>query len=352
MGLSSGHLLRSTTVSDLGVVSSADALEADGRLLEAIEVLRRSATTDDFGLALRLLHLRHAAFAGLPRDGGPVSWPPAIPDPFPDVDGPPEVGPAHLSCDQVGGAILHHGCLIVRGLVPASEVDELRDGIEHSFAAIDRWIERDRVPEATSRWFAPFEAAAGRKAAMRDWIRAGGGVWAVESPLVACRILDRYHSIGLREVLTGYFGEAPAVSVEKLTLRKVGADTIPSWHQDGSFLGADVRSVNIWIALTDCGGDADVPGLEIVPRRIDEILETGTCGAMFPNSIGHELVERVAGSDTIVRPMFRAGDALIFDDRLVHRSAVSEWMTGYRYAIESWFFSASSIPDGYQGLSF
>jgi hypothetical protein len=31
---------------------------------------------------------------------------------------------------------------------------------------------------------------------------------------------------------------------------------------------------------------------------------------------------------------------------------VSEGMTGYRYAVESWFFSASTFPASYQGLAF
>jgi hypothetical protein len=298
------------------------------------------------------LHLRHAAFDQLGRDGAPASWPPRMSDPFPQIDGPPELVPAELTTESVGGSILHHGSVIVRGLAPPMVVAQLTDGIERSFAAIDAWIDAGRDRDAASRWFVPFETAEPQKPAMRDWVRAGGGVWAVESPLVACRILDLYESIGLREVLAGYFGEAPALSLEKLTLRKVGPETIPSWHQDGSFLGGDVRSLNVWMALTDCGGDAGVPGLEIVPRRVDELLETGTCGSIFPNSIGNALVERVAGADTIVRPRFRAGDGLLFDDRLVHRSAVSEGMTGYRYAVESWFFSASSFPGGYQGLAF
>jgi hypothetical protein len=339
-------------VPGLDVVTRVDALEAEGRLFEAIDVLRSANAADDFDLARKLLHLRNDAFGQLGRGDAPESWPPKTVDPFPQIAGPPEVAPWELTTESVAGSVLHHGSVIVRGLAPPAAVAQLTDGIERSFAAIDAWIENGRTNDATSRWFAPFETAEAQKPAMREWVRAGGGVWAVESPLVACRILDLYHAIGLREILTGYFGEAPAISLEKLTLRKVGPDTIPSWHQDGSFLGGDVRSVNVWIALSDCGGDAAVPGLEIVPRRIGELLETGTCGALLPNAIGHALVERVAGTDVVVRPVFRAGDALLFDDRLVHRSAVSEGMTGDRYAVESWFFSASTFPATYQGLAF
>ena len=339
-------------MSDLDTVTRVGALEGEGRFLEALDLLRTVGAADDVDIAGRMLRLRLAALDQLEGTGSPGAWPPSVNDPFPQVEGPPELTPTELTTESVVGSILHHGSVIVRGLAPPAAVEQLTDGVERSFAAIDGWIENGRASTATSRWFVPFETAAPQKPAMRDWVRAGGGVWAVESPLLACQILDLYEAIGLRDVLEDYFGEAPAISLEKLTLRKVAPDTIPSWHQDGSFLGGDVRSLNLWLALSDCGGAASVPGLEIVPRRVDELLETGTHGSVFPNSIGHALVERVAGPDTIVRPEFTAGDALLFDDRLVHRSAVSEGMTGHRYAVESWFFPASKIPDGYQGLAF
>jgi Phytanoyl-CoA dioxygenase (PhyH) len=332
----------------LSVATRVDALEARGRLLEAIDLLRAGCEADDVEAAQRLLQLRRAAFDRLPRDTASTRWPPTTADPFPGLTGPPELSADEVNADTVGGSILHHGSLIVRGFAEPAVAAELADGIERTFVAIDAWREAGRKRDATSQWFTPFVD----KPAMREWVRAGGGVWAVESPIVAERIFDMYRTIGMRDILAAYFSEAPAVSCEKLTLRKVGPDAVPSWHQDGSFMGDAVRSVNVWIALTDCGGDAPVPGLEILPRRVDELLETGTFGSMFPNSIGHALVERVANTDGIVRPAFRAGDALLFDDRLVHRSAVSDGMTGYRYAVESWFFSASKFPTDYQGLAF
>ena len=67
-------------------------------------------------------------------------------------------------------------------------------------------------------------------------------------------------------------GERPALSANKCTLRRVPVDTNTNWHQDGAFLGADVRTVNLWLALSDCGDDS--PGLEIVPRRLDTRKES------------------------------------------------------------------------------
>ena len=87
--------------------------------------------------------------------------------------------------------------MIVRGLAPPpAAVEQLTEGIEQSFAAIDRWIENGRASTATSRWFIPFETAVPQKPAMRDWVRAGGGVWAVESWFFpASRIPNGYQGL-------------------------------------------------------------------------------------------------------------------------------------------------------------
>jgi hypothetical protein len=236
----------------LSVATRVDALEARGRLLEAIDLLRAGCEADDVEAAQRLLQLRRAAFDRLPRDTASTRWPPTTADPFPGLTGPPELSADEVNADTVGGSILHHGSLIVRGFAEPAVAAELADGIERTFVAIDAWREAGRKRDATSQWFTPFVD----KPAMREWVRAGGGVWAVESPIVAERIFDMYRTIGMRDILAAYFSEAPAVSCEKLTLRKVGPDAVPSWHQDGSFMGDAVRSVNVWIALTDCGGDA------------------------------------------------------------------------------------------------
>ena len=82
-------------------------------------------------------------------------------------------------------------------------------------------------------------------------------------------------------------------------------DTNTNWHQDGAFLGRDVRSLNLWLALSPCGVDA--PGLDIVPQRFDEILPTGTEGALFDWSVSPQVVEDAAGGpDAIMQPRVRA----------------------------------------------
>jgi hypothetical protein len=82
----------------------------------------------------------------------------------------------------------------------------------------------------------------------------------------------------------------------------------------------------------------------MVPRRFDEVLPTGTEGAVFPTSIGPPVVARAAETAPVCRPLFAAGDAMFFDDLFLHRTAVGGDMRRERYAIESWFFAPSHYP--------
>jgi hypothetical protein len=295
-----------------------------------------------------LLHLRNRAFALLDRHEGRAEWPPHIEDPFPGVEGLPELTADQLDWRTVGGAVLHHGAVIVRGLMTPDRVGPLVDHIDASFAAFDAWAETKEVP-ADSPWFVPFEPEThpGALAARRGWVRSAGGLWAADLPRVTFEVMEAYRAAGILDVVAGYFAEHPAVTVNKTVVRKVTPQTFPSWHQDGSFMGEGLRALNVWITLTDCGGDRPAPGLEVVPRRLRELLPVGTDGAMIDNAVGHDLVVRTNQETPPVRPCFDAGDGLIFDELFLHRTATDEAMTGDRYALESWFFAPSHFPEDY-----
>ena len=53
-----------------------------------------------------------------------------------------------------------------------------------------------------------------------------------------------------------------------------------------------------------------------------------------------------------MRPVFEPGDALLFDNMLLHRTAADATMTQARYAIESWFFAPSRYPNDQLPLVF
>ena len=76
-------------------------------------------------------------------------------------------------------------------------------------------------------------------------------------------------------------------------------------------------------------------------------MDTGTAGADFEWSVGDSVVEEVSGGE-LARPVFRAGDAMLFDHLFLHRTGSDPSMTKTRYAVETWFFAPSAYPDRQQ----
>jgi hypothetical protein len=265
-----------------------------------------------------------------------------VPKVFGDVDGPPAVGPDELTLDTLRDGILGHGCLHVRRLVPEQRVNNLVDGIDRAFAAYEARAAGAPVSETTP-WFEPFTPGPGYSVGpKRKWAWEAGGVLVADSPRLMYDLLETLDDVGLRRLIAEHFDERPLLSMNKSTLRRVPLDTSSDWHQDGAFLGEGIRTVNVWLSLSHCGRDA--PGLDIVPRRLDHIVETGTEGASFPWSVGPAVVERAAGDASVVRPIFEPGDVLLFDELFLHATAIEPEMTRERYAIETWFFAASTYP--------
>lgn len=273
------------------------------------------------------------------------------PDPLPPriTAGPwsgptiPEIDPDDLDVDLYRRVLSDHGCVLVRGLLDDETAAGLRDGIDRALEAFDSRL--DDLPDH-AEWFTPFSAGPehGQLGPRRKFMRDAGSLWAVDSPRMFHEVLALYDRIGLLSLVEGILHERPVISANKYNLRRVPTGIPTNWHQDGAFLGQETRSVNVWLSLSDCGVDA--PGLDVVPRRIDEVVETGTHGAMFDWSVSEAVVDEVAADAGVVRPVFRPGDALLFDHLFLHRTALSDTMTRQRYAIESWFFSPATFPEG------
>jgi ectoine hydroxylase-related dioxygenase (phytanoyl-CoA dioxygenase family) len=128
-----------------------------------------------------------------------------------------------------------------------------------------------------------------------------------------------------------------------------------SWHQDGAlgFDFADVvdaeipgdsllRMATCWIALTPCGVDS--PGIELVAARVDRMLS--------PTQLAETTVEWRWPAWRRTHPELQAGDALVFDGTLLHRTHVSSAMTRTRTSVELRCFRADAIPDRLAGDCF
>lgn len=325
-------------------LDAATALETDGRLLEAIQLL---TDANNLGRHARieeqLVTLRHRAFDTIDRRA-----PVAPVEIVADAEAPaslPELTPADLTPEALRRGFASNGCVLVRGLVDPERVDMLTRGIDQALDAFDAGLagapRRDTTP-----WYLPFTPHAGdyRIGGRRKWMRASGGMWTVDSPHMLAVLIDLLDDLGIGTLVTEFLGERPALSANKCNLRRVPTTTAGNWHQDGAFLGKEVRSVNFWLGLSTCGTDA--PGLDILPRRLDDIVETGTPGADFDWSVSPDVVDELAVGTPVIRPEFDPGDALFFDHLFLHRTGVDPGMSRERHAIETWLFAPSAYPKG------
>ena len=65
---------------------------------------------------------------------------------------------------------------------------------------------------------------------------------------------------------------------------------------------------------------------------------------MLEWSVGEGMVDIVSRDAPVVSPVFRPGDAMLFDELMLHRTGIPAQMLHDRYAIESWFFAPSRYP--------
>jgi hypothetical protein len=335
------------------LLHSADASEAEGDLRHAIGALSAAnLLRRDSSIEARIVELRRHAFSRFERT--PLASDTAVPDLFAVSVKPPEIPVSALNVRELRSGIEHHGCLLVRGLVSNDTALRLRNDIDETFKA--------RELGGGAPWFEPFDPEA--PGLSRDRVLtqepfstkvSEGAIFAADSPRTLFDLLNSYEELGVPEILTEFFGERPALSVNKTVLRRLAANSYlaatsrtggqPSlWHQDGAFLGR-VRAVNIWLALSHCGDDA--PGLDLIARHID-LMPTGTGDAAFGWTVGSEQVDACG---EVTSPVFGPGDALLFDERLLHRTSARPGMTKTRYAIEAWFFAASAYRDSHTMLA-
>lgn len=331
------------------LLGQADQLVNAGDYRSAISLLESAGTYDNYELAQRLIELRIQAYPNMQWPEAHANWPPAHDNRFAAVEGFPEVAAAELDVGALKAGILGKGGLIVRGLMDPARIEAMRGNIDRVLQA--RVDSANETPGAENNpWYQRSPSVLGGPQQFRGGVRYSniGSVWSVDSPPTTFQLIDYYRTIGLPELLTSYFGEAPVLSVRKWVVRCAAPNNGASagWHQDGYFLGdaAAIRTANLWIALTDCGGDADAPGLEIIGGGERTIYETGTRGSPFNWTVGEELVDEIAQTNPVLCPRFNAGDALFFDHFNLHRTGFGLNHSKNRYAIESWFFAGSTAP--------
>ena len=292
----------------------------------------------------RLLRLRHLAGIRLMDEAeGSPSHPEADTEGLPEARGLPEFAPADVTPGLLRAGILRDGSFLIRGMAPRDEALGIADRIDEAFAVRE---EADNGAEVDPGIYREFELDPRFGGPMsRPWIKEGGGVLATDSPSIAFDVLDLFDRIGLTQLVSDYLGERVAISAQKTTLRKATPDVPGAWHQDGAFMG-EVRALNVWMSLSRCGDLS--PGLDIVPRRLDDYVKAGTEGTFLDYQVSDAIANEAAGPDTpVIRPIFEPGDILLFDEKCLHQTGSDPSMPNPRFAIESWFFGASKFPGAY-----
>lgn len=256
--------------------------------------------------------------------------------------GLPAVDASQFSVDVLRDAMRSKGALLVRGLLNP-------DVCDHLARQIDLILETPERPEhnpASCRNppsnLAELFTQEGLNYS-RMYLAEAGSAMSIESAGTAEILLNLYTDLGLRELMKDYFEEEPCLSAKKWVLRRIANPSGDAgWHQDGSFMGEDINSLNMWLPLNHCGSNSGAPGLEIVPKRLSEIYSSKK-GA-FEWSADTNSVHKWFPDHSPVCPEFEAGDALFFDHFNLHRTQYYGTFNRPRYAIESWFFGENSFP--------
>ena len=105
----------------------------------------------------------------------------------------------------------------------------------------------------------------------------------------------------------------------------------------------DVRSLNLWLSLSRCGDES--PGLDIVPRRLDDLVTDADRrgGARLPGLAARRPRRPPATARSSGRsssPATRCSSTSCS----CTRPGSDPSMPKPRYAIENWFFGGSAFP--------
>jgi len=183
------------------------------------------------------------------------------------------------------------------------------------------------------------------------------------------RLADRLLSIFMRSV--GYaiaqkiLGPHPVFLLHHCIVRRRDirdpADASP-WHLDADFMGATGEMLNIWIPLVDVGSDH--PGLSFLTdkdavrrvwrawcRWVDDPTSRTRPDMPFPPVSDPEWLAATAGIDPdhrAVTPPLSAGDAIIFNQCVPHRTQATAGAAAPRYSIELRLAGRDDVPDYYR----
>jgi hypothetical protein len=265
------------------------------------------------------------------------------------------VEPVEICAEDLDAGVLREavsrGCgLIVRNLVPPEVCAQLRRVIDAMLDAQQTGQERSGYRNCPGNLA---EILGHQKLGdSRGFHAVSGSVMCVESANLCEALLELYETLALPPVLRDFFVGDYCLSALKWVLRRSRLPVSPmGWHQDGAFMGSDIKSLNMWMSLSECGADSAAPGLDIVARNLTSVVNAGDGEAAFSWSFDSARMERLFGPDAIASPRFGEGDVYFFDHFMLHRTQHLPGQSRIRYALETWFFDGSLYPSNQVPLS-
>jgi hypothetical protein len=163
-------------------------------------------------------------------------------------------------------------------------------------------------------------------------------VCTMDSPRAMFEVVAAYEASGIGDLVRSYLGARPVMTASKWALRRMPKREIWAWHQEANvFPNVPIRTLNVWLALSSCGVDS--PSLDVVPRREHQVHPVED-GFMLPI----DEFQKIVGDAPTSSPRYSPGDAMVFDEMLLHRTNTNPSMEGIRYSIESWFLAPAGYP--------
>lgn len=247
-----------------------------------------------------------------------------------------------ITPEQFAHAINTYSVVHIRNVVPADQVKLARQVVIETYreyqAIHDRLAAGEDVRQDMQYLFADLmQSEADLR--MSDLFRSYGSIVLVNTNHAAAIVCEILENMVLMPHLTAYFGVRPmlALNASSVRMADITSDKPCLFHQDGTFLGGpSARTINTWIALDDCGTDA--PGIEVIPRRVSDLLPAGKNVDMDWEILDNEVYDRFGGRSSGWIPQFQAGDVLAFDHMNIHRTHMTRSMTRNRHALECWMY--------------
>jgi len=273
----------------------------------------------------------------------------------------------HNSPQEVAGVLREHGCVLLRNALPRRPVLVAGEAVKANAGKLKELLGQEvndmplcftdrRCPDSSIVGFNgqsletfsdPIEVSGFTPAWFyegernyRRWFWEHGADFpnVLLGLIVRSNLPDIYHLLYRESVICSY--QHCSVRYQRADIQHKSY----TFHQDVSYHSRDPldhSGLTTWIPLCDCGIEA--PSLEVYPRAIQDVLPVpdGVTGPyLFCDT--QTVLDRY-GKD-LWAPTFSAGDVLIFNHFVVHRTYITDGMTKERQSVDFRVFPRSRFP--------